>query len=309
MYDWSGRFYRDLDRRYTYGDSSWVESFLLQEESHLKDIEGERWQLALVYNELGGLYRGTGQYEKSLEAFEKAKRLGEGRLEPGEYATILNNMAGTLRQMREYSRAEELFLEAIKLYQQEDMTGTQAYASVLNNLSLVYQSTRQLDKAVTYLKQALTIIESLPECRQELAVTYNNLTALCHAAGDDHQALCYANRALQEYEKLPEQDRSHYAAVLNSLAGFLYGEGDYVRALELYQKSAKYTRRFFGENEEYGITCQNMRWGYEKLGDREGAAASLRRAEKVYRRLFGPDHIRTRTVEDDLARMGGVHQK
>lgn len=306
MNDWSGAFYRDLDLRYANGDQTRVEEFLIREEEHLRNIVGENWKLALVYNELGSLYRGSGYYQKSLEAFQKARELGRDCMEPGEYATILNNMAGTLRLMGEYGQAEGLFLEAIRWYEESGLADTAAYASVLNNLSLVYQATRQLDKAIHYLERALTLIEAMPERRQELAVTYNNLTALYHAAGDDKQALRCANRALTEYEKLPEDERSHYAAVLNSLAGFLYGKGDYTRALELYRKSARYTRRFFGENEEYGITCQNMRWVYEKLGDRKGAAACLRRADRVYRKLFGPDHIRTRTVEDDLARMNAV---
>lgn len=111
------------------------------------------------------------------------------------------------------------------------------------------------------------------------------------------------NRALQEYEKCPEEQRVHYAAVLNSLAGFLCGQGDLRRALALYRQSAQYTRRFFGENEEYGITCQNMRWVYERLGDREGAVAVLERAEAVYTRLFGAKSDRARAVAEDLRRL------
>ena len=79
--------------------------------------------------------------------------------------------------------------------------------------------------------------------------------------------------------------------------------GDLRRALALYRQSAQYTRRFFGENEEYGITCQNMRWVYERLGDREGAVAVLERAEAVYTRLFGAKSDRARAVAEDLRRL------
>ena len=95
----------------------------------------------------------------------------------------------------------------------------------------------------------------------------------------------------------------HYAAGLNSLAAFLYAEEDYERALALYRKSMRYTLRFFGENVEYGITCQNMSHVYEKMGQRAEAAAVLERAEKVYERLLGPEHERTRSAGDELQRL------
>ena len=75
------------------------------------------------------------------------------------------------------------------------------------------------------------------------------------------------------------------------------------RALALYRQSARYTRRFFGENEEYGITCQNIRWVYERLGDRKNAVAALKRAEAVYIRLFGAESDRARAVAEDLRRL------
>lgn len=87
--------------------------------------------------------------------------------------------------------------------------------------------------------------------------------------------------------------------------GSLCGQGDLRRALALYRQSAQYTRRFFGENEEYGITCQNMRWVYERLGDREGAVAVLERAEAVYTRLFGAKSDRARAVAEDLRAPAG----
>lgn len=196
-----------------------------------------------------------------------------------------------------------MFLRAMECYRQTGLEDSDAYTSVLNNLSLVYRETGNLEKAIGYLLQALGRLEGRGDRRAELAVTYNNLATLYQAAGERDKAMLCVNRALQEYEKCPEEQRVHYAAVLNSLAGFLCSQGDLNRALALYRQSARYTRCFFGENEEYGITCQNMRWVYEMLGDRQSAAASLERAEAVYMRLFGPDSDRVRAVAEDLRRL------
>jgi Predicted N-acetylglucosaminyl transferase len=299
-------FYNDLDRCYAECSLESTEQFLL-DSVNSKRAEGdeESEKLIAVYNELGSLYRGTSRYSKSLEAFEKAKELaarvfGENCT---EYATILNNMAGTYRLIKEYDTAAELFQKTLEIYKSEGMRNNYVYASALNNLSLVYQETKQYGKAIVYLEDALALIESMPEHRQEIAITYSNLTALYHASGDEEKAMSCLERAIREYEKCPEDERSHYAAALNSLAGYLYAEGKCERAIELYLKSAGYTKRFFGENIEYGITCQNMRWAYEKLGKHDEAIASLKKAAEIYERILGPDNDRTRNAEDDLARL------
>ena len=67
--------------------------------------------------------------------------------------------------------------------------------------------------------------------------------------------------------------------------------------------NAEYTRRFFGENIEYGVTCRNMYWVYEQMGRREDAIASLQKAKENFTRILGPDHDRTLAVADDLRRL------
>lgn len=303
MQDKQNEFYKRLDWYHAQGDLYGVEQFLLEcANQPLKNPQEDQEDRISIYNELGSLYRGTGRYAQSLDVFEKARTLAADSIGTNcsQYATILNNMAGSYRLVKDYAHATAAFLEAVRIYQQEGEQESYSYASVLNNLSLVYQETRQFDKAIQYLEQALALIETMPDHQHEIAVTYNNLTALYHASGDTQQAMFCLNRALQEFEKCPDDERVHYAAVLNSLAGFLYGEGDYERALMLYRQSAKYTKRFFGENEEYGTTFQNMRWVYEKLGRQEDAIAALDEAKRVYTRLLGPDHERTCCVADEL---------
>ena len=111
------------------------------------------------------------------------------------------------------------------------------------------------------------------------------------------------NRALQECEKCAYGECVHYAEILNSLAGFLFSEGEYERALILYRKSAAYTRSLHGETADYGATCQNLYWVYEKLGRRKDAAAALAAAQAAFEKALGPTHERTLLVRDDLNRL------
>lgn len=298
-------FYDALDWRYTQGDRAEVERFLLECRDEAEGDRADAETLIAICNELGGFYRGEGRYAQSLAAFAQAhnaaaEALGENCV---QYATILNNMAGTHRLMSRYEEAIALFRQALAIYEKQGQTESCAYASLLNNLSLAYRETRQLAPAIDCLERACALIERYPHCAQELAVTYNNLTALHEAAGDKNRAMQYLNCALQQFEKCADEENVHYAAGLNSLAGFLYAAGEYERAIQLYRRSGRYSKRFFGENMEYAVTCRNMCWAYQQLGRWKDADAALETARAVYERLLGPDHERTRAAADDLRRL------
>lgn len=239
-------FYQGLDLQYAQGDLGEVEKFLITSAIRAqKSGQSGAEEQFTVYNELESFYRGAGRYALSLDAFERARTLAAGAVGENcsQYATILNNMAGTYRLMKDYDHAISRFLEAIRIYREEGRQKSYAYASMLNNLALL------------------------------------------------------------EFEKCADEENVHYAAGLNSLAGFLYAEGECECALRLYRKSAEYTKRFFGENVEFAITCQNMCWVYKKMGKWDKAIAVLGKAEKVYQKLLGPEHERTRAVADDLQRL------
>ena len=179
------QFCETLDSVYERGEPEAVEKFLLQIRDDAR-TQQDRWMMLTVQNELGAFYRGAGRYAESLEAFADAAEEVKALCGPAgeEYANILNNMAGTYRLLRRSEQAEKLFLQAMEVYQNAGLQDSYSYTSVLNNLSLVYQETGELDKAIYYLEQALHQIAEQPERQQELAITYNNLTTLYYAAGD-----------------------------------------------------------------------------------------------------------------------------
>lgn len=303
------QFYQQLDQFYTQGNPDGAERFLLSQAGSSCCAPADPHLLLAVHNELGSLYRGQSQFQPSLSAFEKARELAASLYgaDSLQYATVLNNMAGTYRLSGVLPQAIQLFLQSLELYRECGEEDSYLYASGLNNLSLAYQQDRQFQPAIQCLEQALQIMQRLPQHQQELAITYNNLTALYFTVGDQEKASQCAEQALAEFDKCADGDNLHYAAGLNSLASCLYAAGDLERALTTFQKSARYTVRYFGENIEYAITCQNMRWVHEKLGQYPQAIAALERAVSVYQHLLGADHERTLAAQQDLTQLREVH--
>lgn len=299
-------FYQNLDQYYAAGDVDQMERFLLETEAqYRKNTAGEAEIGIAVYNELGSLYRGISRYDASISSFQHARQLVEKEIgtDSVQYATVLNNMAGTCRLMGHFDDALRLFHMAEQIYAHAGEEQSYAYASVLNNMSLVYRELEDLQPAIDYLEKALTIIWAMPNTQQEIAITYNNLAAMYRQAGNTAKAMQCVDLAMQYFDQCCEQENVHYAAGLNSLAGLLYAERDDERALELYQKSAQYTKRFFGENIEYGITCRNMYWVYERLGKRNEAIEALEKAREIFAQVLGEDDDRTCAIADDLRRL------
>lgn len=305
--DWDAkRFYQELDETYSKGLTR-VERFLLESRAAFRETENAAGLVA-VHNELGSFYRGTSRYGESLDAFrvageEIARRLGTDSV---EYATLLNNMAGTYRLMGRPAEAAELFRQAIGIYESQNAENSYAFVSVLNNISLAYQELGRFEAAIENLEQALAMLRRMPGHLHEEAVTYHNLTALYHRMDRKEDARRCLEMALAAFEDCGGEEDPHYAAALNSLAGFLYNDGNYERAVETYQKAAAYTKRWFGENAEYAVTFQNMSWACQAMGKPEEARQCLEEAERVLLSLFGPEHERTQMVRDALRRLRGA---
>jgi tetratricopeptide (TPR) repeat protein len=305
------QIYKTLDQLYQQGDLDQTEAYLLDQEQKNLSEDKNRGILVAVYNEQGSFYRSTSRYRLSIGAFDKARKIitASRGVHCLEYATLINNLAGTYRLAHQYEKAESLFQEAINEYRALGASHSYAFASVHNNISLVYQEMGKTSQAARHLVLATNLIEEMPEHRNELAISYANLTALFHQMGNDKEARECLDEALKIFEECKGTENTHYAAALNSLGGFLYGAGECEKAIDMYKKSAAYTRRFFGENVEVGIAYQNMYWVYRKMNDTSRALFALDQAEKVYLKLFGPEHERTRSVQDERMRLERIQKK
>lgn len=102
-----------------YGRLREVEPLLLQTSRLAHREYGENHPAHVsILNDLGGLYRSTGEYSKPEPSFLKAMQfLGNtlGKDHSG-YATCINNLAGLYRLTGDYPRADQLFLEASDIY-------------------------------------------------------------------------------------------------------------------------------------------------------------------------------------------------
>ena len=178
----------------------------------------------MVYNELVGHYRKTGEREKALESAGAAlallKKLDfEGTISAG---TTYVNIATMLNAFGENERSLALFERARPLYEQSEVTQPQLLGGLYNNMALTCAALGRYDEAQTLYEMALSRMARVPNGELEMAVTCLNQADLLEArdgmeaAEKGIYALMDRAAALLHDEKLPRD--GYYAFVCEKCA-------------------------------------------------------------------------------------------
>lgn len=264
-----GEFFTTLDSLYSTGKAHEIEPFLKRTmQEHRVCCGGHDQIFTAALNELGTYYRGVSRYADSVQAFEEAGRdiLSYGTKDTVDYATNRINLAGTLRLMKDYTRALQLYTEASNIYSRLEGKRSFHYAAVLNNLSLVYLDLQDYEKALAYTEKALSIIRILPGHDEEEAVSLINRGTANWYLHHEEAAIADAEKALSIYEKLPEKG-IHYANALNLCGTMAMKQGQYDKAYAYFMAAKQYIKQTFGENDDYKMAERNAKEAKQYVPD------------------------------------------
>lgn len=120
-----------------------------------KDIE------AGVYNYMGILYYGFGDYDRTLDYFYKVLSIYETMQDSAKLARVYNNVGLILTDLGRVKETLEYYNKSLKIKQSlGDRLGV---ANTMSNIGLVYDRLGKVDSAHLYYKKALKIDEELNE--------------------------------------------------------------------------------------------------------------------------------------------------
>lgn len=242
-------FYQDLDAFYRTGDAAGAEEYLKQQLACAWENEFNHGDRATILSELMGHYRTSGRFEECDEARKallreiRALGLNDGPV----YATFMLNIANACRAMGMLEEAEKSFIHVRDIYERTLEPDDFRMASLCNNLGLTYRAMDRLDDAEANLKQALGIVEQLPDAWGALAATCSNLADLCCDRGDMDEAATYARRAVETYEANGAASGVDWSAALAAEARIEFRAGRFAHAAELYGRAAEAVRAAFGD--------------------------------------------------------------
>ncbi len=306
-------FRRGEDYRAVQSKLGIVESVLAQ----VGDRMEENTDTAALYNELGIVYRGQGQYARAEEYFLEALRIRCKvlREEDQTMASIYNNLGLVYSYQKQYDQAEKYYrkalntrrkvLEARKMPEEEDPETAKIY----DNLGNSYNSQEQYDQAEKYLQKALNIRRKvLGEEHPGTADSYDNLgnfylnrNKYANAKECFQKALHIRAKVL----KVLDEEGQDMALSYHHL-GLVYNElRKYDQAEEYFQKELGICRKALGENHWYTAKCyESMGVFYNNQEKYVKAKRCLQKALNIYRKRLGDNHPYT---ADGYHALGAVY--
>lgn len=234
-----------------------VEPFLLEQMEEAKR-QGDVHTLISLENEMIGHCRETSQFEKSKEYCKKVLALLQESNLNGSiaHATTLINVANAYRAAGDLQESLQYFQAVFPLYEGRLEKTDFNYASLYNNLSLLYQEMGDFEKSCEALNHALEIVKLYPEARIELAVTHTNLATSLLVLGRPDEAKEHLNTAIALFQEDEEKDY-HYSAALGTLGQIQYKQGNFEAAADCFAKAMEEVEKHMGRTKAYEILQEN----------------------------------------------------
>jgi len=209
-------------------------------------IQQERKNLAGqadILRSIGLLYSSLGENQKALDSYNQALKLrqaAQGNLSGTALAFNLYRQADILMGMAssytfgfgDHSKAVDCYNQARSLMQKAGSRFGEA--SVLDQISLVYNRLGENQKALDVLNQALVLWRPMSNPARE-AFTLGNIADIYNLMGEPQQALDFYNQALDIQRRV--NDRPQEAVTLNRIAGVYKSLGDYQLSIDTYKQA------------------------------------------------------------------------
>ena len=233
-------------------------------------------ELAQLFNYFGVVYNEKGDYKSALEWYEKSRETYKVLFDENHkfYLQLTNNILcvhlnAIIRKEEEIkteSNEEKVFEEVQRMLKFEssvrDSFGENSleFASVLNNIALIYKLNGFTGEALEYLQRCKEIEEKMMGGQNQLsyASTLFNLASLYDSSNDWENALKYYKKALQIEERANGKNHN-YAVICNNLALIYKKKRDYQGALKYYEISLYVKEKIYGKHHSsYKSTLQNL---------------------------------------------------
>jgi len=254
-----------LEALFAVQDIQAVEPYLT---AQLKQASSEQDYSACItiMNEMIGFFRDTSQYPKAVEYSQQVlklmQQLGyEGTL---PYATTCLNVANALRAAGLHKESLAFYESIFPIYEENLEQNDERFASLYNNLSLLYQEMGDFERAADCLHRALDIVSG-GEDIIKVAITHSNLGATLLSLGKTKEALRHLEKSLAIFNQFEEKD-FHYNAAVAAMGQAYVSMGQLEEARKCYLEALYEQRKHCGKSEAFYRILKNLHVVEERLG-------------------------------------------
>ncbi len=259
-----------------------------------KVLGKEHLNYAVSLSNLAMLYKSMGEDSKIepllLETIKITEKV-RNKNHPS-YTNSLNELATLYKSMNKYEKAEPLYLETKEIAEKVLGKEHPGYVTSLSNLAMLYKSMGKYEKAELLYLEAIEITENtLEQDHPSYTTNLNDLAFLAlykpmieRVLGKDHPA--YANR----FNKLTAKGKKQWEQ-LNQQGIQLYQQGNFVPAIQVFEKARKMAKEALGEdNPDYGNSLSNLAVLYQSMGENTKAEPLFGEAKKIKEKILGREN-------------------
>lgn len=206
-------------------------------------------EIATALNDLGVLYHNAKRYKECETTYKEALEIKRRITQKGQteqeksLAATLNNLAYFYKDKKHYAESERYYTECLEILGRlEQDTGL---SMVLYNAGELMFFTREYQKAITYLEEAMTITQKYNDNNSTLQNRYENILyylSLSYSNIEDHQHSYelrkeYLSLRKIRYESQPDVYRNNYVSAMGGLSYECLFIGHYEEAEQLSRES------------------------------------------------------------------------
>ncbi len=262
----------------------------------LKEDDDSSNNYISALNDLGGVYRNIGNFDKAFENFKLALSIVEknsGKFSE-QYATISINLACIYRFIKDYEKAEKIFRNALSIYEQDEemqeilmdlekpkstremierknglskevVRKSVLYANASNNLGTLFQDLKKYKDAINFHNRSLELLKNTSNF-EYVAITLNNLVNPFMQLGDFKEALKLVNSSLEIFETELSKEHPFYLTALNNQGAIYFYLLYHDKALEVFKEVEGRLKNTYGINSpQYKACLKNINECEKKL--------------------------------------------
>ena len=249
---------QELDRLFATYQMDKVEGYLDNRMAQAVQ-SGDDNALITLLNEMIGYLRDVSKYEKCCMYCDKLMEVLERNHLQGSipYATSLLNIANAYRAAGKLAESMTNYKTVLLIYQSHLEDADFRFASLYNNMSLLYQEMGDFEEACVCLERALPIVSANMDARIETAVTHTNLAASLLKLDRYEEAMGHLKAAFSIFE-MDEQKDFHYSGALSAMGEAQYMAGNLEESARYYRMALAEIEKNTGHSTAYEIVAQNL---------------------------------------------------
>ena len=208
--------------------------------------------------------------------------------ESPEYATTLNDYGGIHRDIGNFEKAEQAFLQAAEKIEALQSAQHPDYGSVLNNLAGLYRLMKDYEKAEAYFQKTLEIYkQALGEDHFLYISGLNNLGLLYQDMGRSAEAEPLHRHSLNMLEAANDNPIA-IATTLNNLASALRQQKKLDDVAALLERALRIYEAVLGQGHSlYAYGLNNLASYYMDIAQYDNAAVYYESVLRLCETLFG----------------------